>query len=85
MNTIPRQPPSTPQGCRVVICHGCCCGTTIKHPDIDHQAQTARLATVPAGHATVTTSSCLGRCDDGKNIVVIPSPTAAKPAAPSPG
>jgi hypothetical protein len=60
--------------CRVVICRGCCCGTTAKHPGIDHPAQVARLAAIPAGQAALTISACLGRCDDGNNIVVIPSP-----------
>jgi (2Fe-2S) ferredoxin len=66
------------QRCRVVMCRGCCCGTTAKHPGFDHQAQAAWLAAIPASQAALTVSGCLGRCDDGNNIVVIPSPAGRR-------
>jgi hypothetical protein len=71
--------PQAVRRCRVVVvCRGCCCGTATKHPGADHQAQIAQLAAMPAGHAAQTVSACLGRCEDGNNIVVIPSPVGRR-------
>ncbi|BCJ76440.1 hypothetical protein CS0771_59840 [Catellatospora sp. IY07-71] len=58
--------------CRVVLCRGCCCGTTGKHPDIDHQQQADQLADA-AGVALLITG-CLGNCERSNTVVVLPSP-----------
>lgn len=59
-----------PDRCRFVVCRGCCCGTTAKHPDFDHKAQVARLE---ATNSSLAVTGCLGSCDSSNNIVIIPS------------
>lgn len=56
---------------RVLLCDGCCCGTTRKHPDVDHAAQRERLGhAARAGGGSVRTTGCVDRCADS-NVVVV--------------
>ncbi len=56
---------------RIWICRGCCCGTTRKHPGVDHRAIRRLLRRRgEALGATVRTTDCLGPCGQG-NIVVV--------------
>lgn len=57
---------------RVVVCRGCCCGTTRKHPDVDHDAQLRALRS-RLGAGAVRTVDCLGPCGDSNVMVVLPS------------
>ncbi|MEU7824786.1 (2Fe-2S) ferredoxin domain-containing protein [Catellatospora sp. NPDC049133] len=58
--------------CRVVLCRGCCCGTTDKHPDTDHRQQVDQLSAAAGVDLAVT--GCLGNCERSNTIVVLPSP-----------
>ncbi|GAA1878015.1 (2Fe-2S) ferredoxin domain-containing protein [Streptantibioticus ferralitis] len=62
--------------CTVMVCRGCCCGDSRKHPGTDHQWQLERLlaaATQSAGRLAVRTTDCLGPCGQANVIVVQPS------------
>lgn len=55
----------------VLICRGCCCGT-LKHPDVDHEAQLETLRrSLPDGiRARLYEVDCLGPCSRSNVIVV---------------
>ncbi|GAB2853214.1 hypothetical protein GCM10027074_20210 [Streptomyces deserti] len=60
--------------CTLVVCRGCCCGDSRKHPGTDHAGQVARLHAAAAEHGfRVRTTDCLGPCDQANVIVVTPS------------
>ncbi|MEJ2856658.1 MULTISPECIES: (2Fe-2S) ferredoxin domain-containing protein [unclassified Saccharothrix] len=64
----------------VTVCRGCCCGTTKKHPDYDHEAQLQRLQEVAAqsgGTVRLRVADCLDACENSNVIVV--KPAGAKP------
>ncbi|MER7760453.1 (2Fe-2S) ferredoxin domain-containing protein [Streptomyces sp. NPDC097619] len=66
----------TARPCTLVVCRGCCCGNSRKHPDVDHDRQLARLESAAAesgGTLAVRTSECLGPCEQANVIVVQPS------------
>ncbi|MFC7759652.1 hypothetical protein ACFQY4_17780 [Catellatospora bangladeshensis] len=54
-----------------MLCRGCCCGTTGKHPDTDHQQQADQLADAEGVALLVT--ECLGNCERSNTLVVLPS------------
>ena len=51
---------------RVLLCRDCCCGTTRKHPDVDHDAQLAALSAV----ARTRIVSCVNECSRS-NVVIV--------------
>lgn len=55
----------------VQACDGCCCGTSRKHPHVDHAGQRERLqaATVAAG-GRFRTVDCVGECSFS-NVVIV--------------
>ncbi|MGI5487922.1 hypothetical protein [Microtetraspora malaysiensis] len=55
---------------RIVVCRGCCCGSSRKVPQFDHDAQVRRLAEV----AEVRITDCLDVCEQANVVVVRPSP-----------
>ncbi|MEV0915750.1 (2Fe-2S) ferredoxin domain-containing protein [Streptomyces sp. NPDC049967] len=57
----------------VTVCRGCCCGTAVKVPRLDHEAQLADLRTMLAGVAMVRRTGCLDACERANVIVVQPS------------
>ncbi|MGW1893254.1 (2Fe-2S) ferredoxin domain-containing protein [Streptomyces sp. NPDC002004] len=62
--------------CSLIVCRGCCCGNSLKHPGTDHARQLERLRTGAAdsaGRFTVRTTDCLGPCDQANVVVVQPS------------
>jgi hypothetical protein len=62
---------------RLTVCRGCCCGTPKARPDVDHDAQLARIvALADVGAASWRRSECLGPCEEANVIVVQPSPGA---------
>lgn len=65
-------PPSS--GPTVTLCRGCCCGTTRKHPGVDHAGQVTRLREGTAGAGRVKLSDCLDACAQSTVAVVSPSP-----------
>lgn len=67
---------------RVTLCRGCCCGTTKKRPDVDHDAQRDRLRRLAAtGAISCRETDCLGPCDRANVMVVNPVPAARRAGA----
>jgi predicted metal-binding protein len=67
--------------CRLVVCRGCCCGTTRKHPGIDHGSRLARLRQTrdrTGRRVPVLVTECLGPCAEGDIIVVHPCQAARR-------
>jgi len=56
----------------VLVCRGCCCGTTSKHPDVDHAGHLARMrAAMPLSRRSkLWTVDCLDLCEHS-NVVVV--------------
>lgn len=63
--------PDGPWWASVIVCRSCCCGTTRKHPYIDHDRQLAllRWAAYDAG-SVLRVSGCQGICQFS-NLVVL--------------
>ncbi|MFC5138118.1 hypothetical protein ACFPK1_07735 [Actinomycetospora rhizophila] len=57
------------KGPTLTVCRDCCCGTTRKHPGVDHAAQLARFRAA----APVRVSDCLDACAYSNVVVVSPS------------
>jgi (2Fe-2S) ferredoxin len=60
-------------GCTVTVCRGCCCGTSAKHPEVDHAAQVDALRTGIGAAGRVQVSECLDACERSNVVVVGPS------------
>jgi (2Fe-2S) ferredoxin len=58
---------------RVRVCRDCCCGTTRKHPGIDHDDLFDRLVAGTEGAAVVDASGCLLACEKSNVVVVQPA------------
>lgn len=45
----------------MLLCRGCCCGTRVKHPKVDHETQERRLETAADSHpgAALRVVDCL--------------------------
>ncbi|MEV7176072.1 (2Fe-2S) ferredoxin domain-containing protein [Kitasatospora sp. NPDC093679] len=67
------QPPAAPAPVTVTVCRGCCCGTTAKHPGVDHQGQLARLREGIGEAGKVRAVDCLDACGHSNVVVVGPS------------
>ena len=65
MNTAPNGWAS-PASIRVQICRGCCCGTERKHPETDHDGQTAAISAV----ARIRVVDCVDECAYS-NVVIV--------------
>ncbi|GAA1790420.1 (2Fe-2S) ferredoxin domain-containing protein [Planosporangium flavigriseum] len=65
----------------MTVCRGCCCGTTAKHPGVDHAAQLARLRAKLAGVAQLRLSDCLDVCEYSNVVVINPSPAGRSAGA----
>lgn len=59
----------------VTLCRGCCCGTTHKHPDIDHEAQEQAFRAGLSDGVRLRVSDCLLACDNS-NVVVVSGHTS---------
>ena len=55
-------------GPRVLLCHGCCCGSPWKNPEINHAEQIVEISSV----ARTRVVDCVGECS--QSIVVIVRP-----------
>lgn len=53
---------------RVLVCRGCCCGTSGKHPDVDHAAQLEAIAAV----ARTRVVDCVDECSRSNVVIVRP-------------
>jgi (2Fe-2S) ferredoxin len=58
--------------CRVRVCRDCCCGTTRKHPGVDHDGLVDRLVDRVGDLAEVSVTTCLLACDRSNVVVVSP-------------
>ncbi|MEM9037189.1 MAG: hypothetical protein AAGD18_21540 [Actinomycetota bacterium] len=55
----------------VLVCHGCCCGTERKHPDVDHDGHRAHLAeAAERAGGRLRTVDCVGPCERS-NVVIV--------------
>ena len=54
----------------VLLCRGCCCGTSDKHPGTDHEAQQGALVAAASPSVEVRVVDCLDACDRS-NVVVL--------------
>jgi hypothetical protein len=63
---------------RVRVCRDCCCGSTTKHPDVDHDALFDRLVATTHGAALVDATTCLLACESSNVVVVQPGPHARR-------
>lgn len=70
-----------PTGPRVRLCRGCCCGTTHKHPDVDHEAIAAVLEHATGPDAEVVRVDCLWACELSNVVVVNPAAEARRRGA----
>ena len=61
-----------PAGTTVLLCRGCCCGTTAKHPGADHLEQELALERAVGTRPDVELRvvDCLDECDRS-NVVVV--------------
>ncbi len=57
----------------VTICRGCCCGSSRKHPDVDHDEQVRRLRRELGCGVVRVSPECLGHCENSNLMVVLPS------------
>lgn len=63
----------------VLVCHDCCCGTSRKHPGVDHDDLLQHLRdTVPAG-TRVRVVKCLGECERSNVVVARDLRTPGRP------
>lgn len=65
----------------VTVCRGCCCGTTSKHPDVDHEGQLRALRAAAGQRHRVRASDCLNVCERSNVVVVQPAPAARRAGA----
>ncbi|WP_203790456.1 hypothetical protein [Paractinoplanes rishiriensis] len=65
----------------MTVCRDCCCGSRVKHPDVDHDAQLDLLRDALAPQHQVRTSNCLDVCTQSNVIVVHPAPRARRAGA----
>jgi hypothetical protein len=56
----------------VTVCRGCCCGSSVKHPQVDHEGALAVLtgAAETSGCGVVRVVNCLDECERS-NVVAL--------------
>jgi (2Fe-2S) ferredoxin len=67
--------------CTLTVCRDCCCGSSTKHPTVDHDAQLAGLRAALAPRHRVRTSQCLDACAQSNVLVVHPTAAARRGGA----
>jgi hypothetical protein len=75
MTVVPPFPAQDPEGdaCGVLVCRGCCCGSSEKNPSVDHEAQLALFTGAAPGSFRMRVVDCLGPCREANVVVVRPS------------
>ena len=61
-----------PDRTTLLLCRGCCCGTTVV-PRLDHRAQEDALLAAASGDVEVRVVDCLDECDRA-NVAVVRRP-----------
>ena len=69
------------QAPRLRMCRGCCCGTTRKHPDVDHDGIAAVLDTMSGPDVELVRVDCLWACEHSNVVVVNPASDARQRGA----
>jgi len=56
----------------VTVCQDCCCGSVVKHPDVNHEGNLAalRAAVEATGRGVVRVVKCLDECERSDVVVV---------------
>jgi hypothetical protein len=56
----------------VTVCRGCCCGSDVKHPDVDHEGNLAVLthAAQSSGCGVLRVVNCLDECERSDVVAV---------------
>ncbi len=54
----------------IMVCHDCCCGTSRKHPSVDHRAQRDQLLALESDTVRVQVVDCLDLCQQS-NVVLV--------------
>ncbi len=54
----------------IMVCHDCCCGTSRKHPHVDHKAQRQQLLDLESDSVRVQVVDCLDLCQQS-NVVLV--------------
>jgi hypothetical protein len=61
----------------VSVCDGCCCGTTRKHPEVDHAEQRRRIAAaVQSAGGSCRVVGCVDECH-ASNVIVVRWPRSS--------
>jgi (2Fe-2S) ferredoxin len=61
-----------PRSVTVTLCRGCCCGSAVKHPEVDHDAtlEALRAAVEQSGAGVLRVVNCLDECERS-NVVAV--------------
>lgn len=54
----------------IMVCQDCCCGTSRKHPNVDHKAQRKQLLALESETVRVQVVDCLDLCQQS-NVVLV--------------
>jgi hypothetical protein len=65
----------------LTVCRDCCCGSSVKHPDVDHDAQLVAIRAAVGGRHRVRVSECPKVCERSNVVVVHPIPDARRGGA----
>ena len=67
----------------LLLCRDCCCGSTDKHPDVDHDALRDALLSgagrLDGVHVRVRVVDCLSQCDRSNVVLVRDFATGGRP------
>ncbi|PVG80693.1 hypothetical protein DDE18_21725 [Nocardioides gansuensis] len=63
------------------MCRGCCCGTSRKHPEVDHDGIAEVLERAIGPDAELVRVDCLWACDLSNVVVVNPTAQARRQGA----
>jgi predicted metal-binding protein len=63
---------ANPRGVTVTVCRGCCCGSAVKHPQVDHEGmlEMLRTAAEQGGGGVLRVVNCLDECERS-NVVAV--------------
>jgi hypothetical protein len=61
-----------PRQLTVTLCRGCCCGSTTKHPNVNHDAHARRIrdAVRASGTGVTRVVKCLDECEHSDVVLV---------------